>query len=439
MQHRYAPAFGFQRQLTVARESSTAQQELQGELSGRRLCSETLALVMAGGRGKRIAQLAARRAKPAVPFGGKFRIIDFTLSNCVNSGIRKVGVLMQYEGHSLIRHLQLGWNFCHTQFGEFVAMLPAEQREGAPDWYVGTADAVYQNLDFIRQQRPRHVLILAGDHVYKMDYGGMLAHHVRSGAQLTVACVEVPREEGRHFGVMQVDERSRVRDFQEKPEQPRGLPGRPQTALASMGIYVFDAEFLLRSLRLDAADAHSSHDFGHDVLPAAIARAKVCAYALRDLHQPQRPGYWRDVGHVDAYWKANIELTDVQPQFNLYDESWPVWTHQAQVPPAKFVFDSDGLRGMAVDSLISGGCIISGASVRRSLLFVGAVVENASRIDESLLLPGVRIGRNCRIRRAIIDEGAVLADGTVIGEDPDEDRRRYHVTDSGVVLVAPER
>lgn len=396
---------------------------------------DTLALVMAGGRGTRLGELAAHRAKPAVPFAGKFRIIDFTLSNCVNSGIRRIGVLLQYEGCSLIRHLQQGWSFYRGHFGECLELLPAEQRQSAPDWYAGTADAVYQNIDFIEEHKPRYVLVLAGDHVYKMDYGQMLAQHVISGADVTVGCVEVPRDQASEFGVMHVDADDRVLAFQEKPAEPEPVPGRPDIALASMGIYIFDADLLISELRRDAADADSRHDFGHNLIPAAIHTHDVCAYRFHDLHDPSRMGYWRDVGHVDAYWQANLELTDVQPELNLYDQRWPVWTHQQQSPPAKFVFDRDGQRGCAVDSLVSGGCIVSGASVRRSVLFVNAVVEAGSAVEESLLLPGVRVGRDCHIRKAVIDEGCTIPDGTRIGFDAKADAERYHVTAGGVTLV----
>jgi glucose-1-phosphate adenylyltransferase len=399
------------------------------------LVRDTLALVMAGGRGTRLRDLAARRAKPAVPFGGKFRIIDFTLSNCVNSGIRRIGVLLQYEGHSLIRHLQQGWAFSRGHFGECLELLPAEQRQMAPDWYAGTADAVYQNIDFIREQRPRFVLVLAGDHVYKMDYSHMLAQHVSTGAQVTVGCVEVPVNEASDFGVMQIDRQSRIVSFDEKPKNPQPMPGKPDVALASMGIYVFETEFLIDQLLVDAEDDESSHDFGHNVVPKMIERGSAYAYRFHDLYDNSRPGYWRDVGNVDAYWQANLELTAVQPEFNLYDDAWPVWTHQLQAPPAKFVFDRSGLRGSAVDSLISDGCIVSGAAVRRSVLFNNASVEAGSLVEESLLLPGVRVGRQCRIRRAVIDEGCLLPDGTVIGEDPELDARRFHVTPGGVTLV----
>ncbi len=403
-----------------------------------RLTRETLALVMAGGRGTRLMQLTSARAKPAVPFGGKFRIIDFTLSNCINSGIRRIGVLTQYKSNSLIRPLQLGWSFLRGQFGEFVELLPAEQRSEIASWYAGTADAVYQNLDFIKEHQPATVLILAGDHVYKMDYGRMLAHHAQSGAKLTVGCLEVPLEEASSFGVMEIDEDTRVLKFREKPKDPQPLPGKPGVALASMGIYVFDAHFLLQYLMRDAGISASSHDFGKDVVPAAIEEGVVYAYPFTDLYEPSRQGYWRDVGTVDAYWKANLELVDVTPELNLFDDDWPIWTHTMHAPPAKFVFDEPNRRGYAVDSMVSGGCIISGAEVRRSLLFSNARVEEGSTIHETLLLPNVRVGRDCRIRKAIIDENCVIPDGTVIGEDPARDRQLFHVSEGGVTLVTRE-
>jgi glucose-1-phosphate adenylyltransferase len=403
-----------------------------------RLTRETLALVMAGGRGTRLKQLTLNRAKPAVPFGGKFRIIDFTLSNCINSGIRRVGVLTQYKSRSLIRHLQHGWGFLRGQFGEFVELLPAEQRSELSSWYAGTADAVFQNLDFIRTHQPAYVLILAGDHIYKMDYGKMLAHHVESEAQVTVGCIEVPCAEARDFGVMAVDETTRVLAFEEKPREPKPMPGRSDTALASMGIYVFDARFLLDWLLRDAGIDSSSHDFGKDIIPSAIRSAKVVAYPFRDLYEPEKQGYWRDVGTVDAYWRANLELTEVVPELNLYDQDWPIWTHHPQVPPAKFVFDDGDKRGFAVDSVVSGGCIVSGATVRRSVLFVNARVDAHSVVENSVLLPGVRVGSHCRIRRAVIDEDCVIPDGTVIGENPETDRKLYHLSPGGVTLVTAE-
>jgi len=400
-----------------------------------RLTRDSLALVMAGGRGSRLRQLTLHRAKPAVPFGGKFRIIDFTLSNCVNSGIRRIGVLTQYKSHSLIQHLQMGWGFMRGQFGEFIELLPAEQRSDSSLWYSGTADSVYQNLDFIRAHQPENVLILAGDHIYKMDYGAMLAHHAQTGAEVTVACIEVPLSDATEFGVVEMDADTRIRNFVEKSPNPQPMPGKPDTALASMGIYVFNARFLLEWLHRDAGLANSSHDFGKDVIPSAILDAKVYAYPFRDLYEPEKQGYWRDVGTVDAFWQANIELTDVVPELNLYDERWPIWTRQEQVPPAKFVFADERGRGLAIDSLVSGGCIVSGAAVNRSVLFVNARAEAGSIIEESLLLPGVTVGAQCKIQRAIIDTGCHIPDGTSIGIDIESDRRNFHVTSSGITLV----
>ncbi|SEQ13337.1 glucose-1-phosphate adenylyltransferase [Solimonas aquatica] len=403
-----------------------------------RLTRETLALVMAGGRGSRLMQLTSARAKPAVPFGGKFRIIDFTLSNCINSGIRRIGVLTQYKSQSLIRPLQTGWSFLRGQFGEFVELLPAEQRSEIASWYSGTADAVYQNLEFIKEHQPAYVLVLAGDHVYKMDYGRMLAHHASTGAMLTVGCLEVPLDEARSFGVMQIDNSTRVLRFDEKPKHPEPLPGKPDRALASMGIYVFDALFLLRRLMADAGVAESSHDFGKDIVPNAIKEGSVYAYPFTDLYDSRKQGYWRDVGTIDAYWQANLELVDVQPELNLYDNDWPIWTHQLQAPPAKFVFDEPNRRGSAIDSMVAGGCIVSGAQVIRSVLFSNVRVESGSHVEKTLLLPNVTVGRNCRIRNAIIDEGCVIPDDTVIGENPERDRKLFHLSEGGVTLVTRE-
>ena len=401
-----------------------------------RLTHETLALVMAGGRGTRLMQLTQDGAKPAVPFAGKFRIIDFALSNCINSGVRRVGVLTQYKSHSLIRHLQKGWGFLRGQFGEFVEMLPAEQRTEVPSWYAGTADAVFQNREFILRHEPSQVLILAGDHVYKMDYGRMLAHHARCGAKITVGCLEVPREQAREFGVMQIDETSRITSFEEKPREPRAMPGKPEMALVSMGIYVFDARFLLDWLQRDAGVSESSHDFGKDIIPSAIVQqGGVYAYPFTDLYDPRKQGYWRDVGTVDTYWKGNMELIDVVPELNLYDEDWPIWTYQEQLPPAKFVFNDPGKRGCAIDSLVSAGCIVSGAQVHRSVLFSRVTVEHGSTVTESLLLPGASVGSNCRIAKAIIDENCVIPDGSQIGIDHELDRKRFHVSEQGVTLV----
>jgi len=401
------------------------------------LTRQTLALVLAGGRGTRLGHLTDWRAKPAVPFGGKFRIIDFTLSNCLNSGIRRIAVLTQYMPYSLIRHIQKGWSFLRGEFGEFVELFPAFQRSAAMAWYAGTADAVYQNLDVFRSHGPSFVLVLAGDHVYKMDYGPMLALHVDTQADVTVGCVEVPLADARSFGVMAMDENGRVVAFQEKPERPQPLPGRPDTALASMGIYVFSTDFLCQTLEEDSANPASSHDFGKDVIPSLIESARVMAYPFRTV-QEGRPVYWRDVGTIDAFWKANIELVAVTPELNLYDQDWPIWTYQEQLPPAKFVLDEDGRRGMAVDSMVSGGCIISGALLRRSLLFSGVRVHAGSYLEDTVVLPNALVGERCRIHKAIVDERCIVPEGTLIGEDRAKDETRFHVTAEGVVLVTPE-
>jgi len=401
-----------------------------------RLTRDTLALVLAGGRGSRLKHLTLWRAKPSVPFGGKFRIVDFPLSNCMNSGIRRVGVLTQYKAHSLIKHIQRGWGFLRGELGEFVELLPAQQRIET-SWYTGTADAVYQNLDILRNHDPSYVLILAGDHIYKMDYGAMIVHHVESGADATVACVEVPVERAREFGVMQVDGHHQVVGFQEKPEIPESLPGRPDTALASMGIYVFNTKFLYEQLIRDADSHESAHDFGKDIIPSIIHSYRVMACPFRDPLTGKQP-YWRDVGTVDAFWEANIELVDVTPELNLYDDDWPIWTYQEQLPPAKFVFNDDDRRGMAVDSMVSGGCVISGSKVRHSLLFSNVKVHSFCEIADSVVLPDVVIQRHCRLKNAIIDRGCLIPDGMIIGEDLQEDARRFYVTPRGVVLVTAE-
>jgi glucose-1-phosphate adenylyltransferase len=402
-----------------------------------RITRDTLALVLAGGRGTRLGGLTTDRVKPAVPFGGKFRIVDFALSNCVNSGIRQIGVLTQYMAHELIQHVQHGWGFFRGEFGEFVELLPAQQRVGEC-WYRGTADAVYQNADIVEMHDPEYVLVLGGDHVYKMDYGTMLGFHVEHGADVTVGCMPVPREQASGFGVLDVADDGRVNAFVEKPGDPPGMPGEPDMALASMGIYVFRTEWLLERLRADAVDETSAHDFGRDILPDAVAEGcSVYGFPFRDPGE-DKPGYWRDVGDIDSYWSANLELIDVTPELNLYDQEWPIWTYQEQWPPAKFVFDEEGRRGMAIDSMLSGGCIVAGASIRHSLLFSNVWVGERSTLEDALALPNVRIGRDCRIRRAIIDANCRIDDGTVIGEDPVADAERFHVSRGGVVLVTRE-
>jgi glucose-1-phosphate adenylyltransferase len=401
-----------------------------------RLTRDTLALVLAGGRGSRLKQLTTWRAKPAVPFGGKFRIIDFPLSNCVNSGIRKVGILTQYKAHSLIQHIQRGWGFMRGELGEFVELLPAQQRLET-SWYMGTADAVYQNIDIIRTHNPEFVLILAGDHVYKMDYGTMLVAHVEAGADITVGCMEVPLEEAQAFGVMAVDKDHHIIEFAEKPVNPTPMPGSDSQALASMGIYIFRTEVLIEELLRDADTAGSGRDFGGDIIPDVINRRRVTAFPFRE-DPSGRPAYWRDVGTVDAFWEANLELIGVSPELNLYDRHWPIWTYQDQVPPAKFVFDDDGRRGMAVDSMVAGGCIVSGSSVQHSLLFHNVDVHSYCRIEDSVIFPEVDIGRYCVINKAVIDKGCVIPPGTDIGVDLEEDAKRFHVSEGGVVLVTPE-
>ena len=404
------------------------------------LARSTVALILAGGRGERLRQLTDWRAKPAVPFGGKFRIIDFALSNCVNSGVRRIGICIQYKAQSLIRHVQRGWSFLDGRFNEFVELLPAQQRVTA-DWYRGTTDAVYQNLDILRQHDPAHVLVLAGDHIYKMDYGKMLEQHASSSAPVTVACVEVPIGEATNFGVLQIDDHGRVVAFDEKPARPAPAPGRPDLALASMGIYVFDAAFLYEQLRADARESGSAHDFGKDLLPRLVKQggtvhahrfSESCVNMVRGLP------YWRDVGTVDAYWEANLDLTQLVPDLNMYDHAWPIWTYQEQSPPAKFVFDDDGRRGHALDSLVSGGCIISGARVKRSLLFSNVHVHSYCDIEDSVILPNVDIGRGVVLKRAVVDQHCRLPEGLIAGVDPAEDRKRFHVAAKGVTLITPD-
>ena len=402
------------------------------------LARRTIALVLAGGRGSRLQALTDRRAKPAVYFGGKFRIVDFALSNCLNSGVRRIGVLTQYKSHSLLRHLQRGWSFLRSEFNEFLDLLPAQQRMDDESWYLGTADAVYQNLDILKAHNPEYILVLAGDHIYKMDYANLIADHVAQGKQCTVACIEVPLAEASAFGVMAIDGERRIVSFQEKPANPPPMPGKPEVALASMGIYVFNAQHLFRVLGEDANTPGSSRDFGKDIIPAMVANGEAVAHPFGlscVTSDPQAPAYWRDVGTVDAYWAANIDLTSTVPELDMYDREWPIWTYQEQLAPAKFVFDDDGRRGMAVDSLVSGGCIISGAHLRRTVLFSKVRVHSHAQVDECVVLPEVDIGRHCRLRKVVIDNGCVIPEGMQIGFDAAEDARRFYRTDSGVVLV----
>ncbi|MCD1631384.1 glucose-1-phosphate adenylyltransferase [Marinobacter shengliensis] len=402
-----------------------------------RLTRQTLALVLAGGRGSRLHNLTKWRAKPAVPFGGKFRIIDFPLSNCINSGIAQVGVITQYKSHSLIRHIQRGWGFMRGELDEFVELLPAQQRIET-SWYEGTADAVLQNLDIIRSHEPEYVLILAGDHVYKMDYGTMLAAHVENEADITVGCIEVPIEDATAFGVMSVDDELRIIEFEEKPAVPKAMPGQPEKALASMGIYVFSTRILFDELLRDhQLNNDSSHDFGKDIIPSVIRRLNVCAFPFRDPVN-KKPAYWRDVGTIDSLWQANLELIDVSPELNLYDAHWPIWTYQEQLPPAKFIFDDEDRRGTAVDSMVAGGCIVSGARIRHSLLFSQVRVHSFTTVEDAVIFPDVDIGRHCHIRKAVIDRGCRIPDGTRIGFDKKADENRFHVSPKGVVLITPE-
>jgi glucose-1-phosphate adenylyltransferase len=398
----------------------------------------TLALVLAGGRGSRLKALTDWHAKPAIPFAGKFRIIDFTLSNCINSGIRRISVLTQYKAHSLIQHIQRGWGFLRGEFNEFIELLPAQQRTEGENWYRGTADAVFQNLDIIRHHAPDYVLILAGDHVYKMDYGKMLANHIAKNAEVTVACIEVPLAKASDFGVMAVDPDGNILRFDEKPAHPQPVPGHPNAALASMGIYIFNADLLYGFLETDAHLVGSHHDFGRDLIPSLVGRTKIIAHRFEEscvMDGGAEEAYWRDVGTVDAYWEANIDLCGVTPPLNMYDENWPIWTALKQNPPAKFVFDSDDRRGMAVDSLVSGGCVISGALVRRCMLFSEVRVNSFCMVEDSVLLPNVELGRHSRVRRAIVDSGCIVPPGLVVGEDPDLDARRFFRTEKGITLV----
>jgi len=405
----------------------------------RELTRTALTLVLAGGRGSRLAALTDRRAKPAVYFGGKFRIIDFALSNAINSGFRRVSVLTQYKSHSLLRHLQRGWAFLRGEMDEWVDLLPAQQRLNEENWYRGTADAVYQNLDIFQSVRPSHVIILAGDHIYKMDYGKMLWQHVTRGADVTVACIEVPRKEATAFGVMAVDHSGRIVRFVEKPADPPGIPGNPEMSLASMGVYVFSGNFLFDQLRRDADDKTSTHDFGKDIIPHLVqGRASVFAHRFQESCVVSDTGgapYWRDVGTVDAYWQANVDLTDIVPPLDLYDPHWRIWTYQQQLPPAKFVHDEDGRRGHTLNSMVSGGCIISGSQIRRSVLFSEVRCHSYSRLSEAVVLPECVVNRSARLSRVVLDRGVTIPEGLVVGEDPSEDARRFYRTPGGITLI----
>ena len=402
------------------------------------LARDAMAYVLAGGRGSRLKELTDRRAKPAVYFGGKTRIIDFALSNALNSGIRRIGVATQYKAHSLIRHLQRGWNFFRPERNESFDILPASQRVSETQWYEGTADAVFQNADIIEGYGPEYMVILAGDHIYKMDYEIMLREHVDAGADVTVGCLEVPRMEATGFGVMHVDEKSRIVEFVEKPANPPAMPGKPDVALASMGIYVFRTAFLLDLLRRDAADKNSSHDFGKDIIPYIVKNGKAVAHlfgksCIRSSFE--REAYWRDVGTVEAYWETNIDLTDITPELDLYDRDWPIWTYAEIKPPAKFVHDEEGRRGSAVSSLVAGDCIISGAALRRSLLFTGVRANSYSSLDEAVVLPDCYVARHARLTKVVLDRGVQIPEGLVVGEDPELDAKRFRRTETGICLI----
>jgi len=419
----------------------SAEASTQNLILARQLPTQTVALVLAGGRGSRLHDLTDRRAKPAVYFGGKFRIIDFALSNCLNSGIRRMAVLTQYKSHSLLRHLQRGWNFLRGEQNEFIDLLPAQQRVNEAFWYRGTADAITQNIDILRAYGPEYVLVLAGDHIYKQDYSLMLLDHVESRAKCTVGCIEVPRMEATALGVMHVDADRRITAFLEKPKDPPAIPGKPDKALGSMGIYVFNAEYLYSLLEEDGADDKSEHDFGKNVIPRIVADGGALAHPLNLSAVPaatrHRP-YWRDVGTVDAFWAANLDLASDMPELNLYDREWPVWTYQEQLPPAKFVPDAHGLNGETSNVLISGGCIVIGSNIRRSVLFSNVRVESCCTVHEAVIMPDTVIGRGSRLSKVVIDRGCHIPDGTVIGEDADADARRFHRSEGGVVMVTKE-
>ncbi len=407
-------------------------------MQAHQLVRRTVALVLAGGRGSRLKQLTDKRAKPAVYFGGKFRIVDFALSNCVNSGIRRIGVVTQYKSHSLLRHIQRGWSFLRSELNESVDLLPAQQRIDEEHWYRGTADAVFQNLDIIQSSHPEYIVVLAGDHVYKMDYSLMLEDHVAQGAGCTVGCIEVPRAEASAFGVMAVDAARKITSFVEKPADPPPMPGNADVSLASMGIYIFDAEYLYKLLEEDLANPASSHDFGKDVIPRTVAEGRAVAhpFGMSCIANPNgAPPYWRDVGTIDAFWEANLDLASINPELDIYDTEWPIWTHQRQLPPAKFIPDHSGAHGVAVNTIVSGGCIVSGSHITSAVFFSNVRVDSFCQIDQAVVLPGVRIGRNCRIRKVVIDRGCVLPEGLVVGEDAALDASRFERTEDGVVLI----
>lgn len=402
------------------------------------LARDAMAYVLAGGRGSRLKELTDRRAKPAVYFGGKSRIIDFALSNALNSGIRRIGVATQYKAHSLIRHMQRGWNFFRPERNESFDILPASQRVSETQWYEGTADAVYQNIDIIEDYGVEYMVILAGDHIYKMDYEYMLQQHVDSGADVTIGCLEVPRMEAAGFGVMHVDKSDRIIDFIEKPANPPGMPDKPEFALASMGIYVFHTKFLIEALRRDAADPNSSKDFGKDIIPYIVKNGKAIAHRFANScvrSDFEREPYWRDVGTIDAYWQANIDLTAIVPELDIYDKSWPIWTYAEISPPAKFVHDDEDRRGSATSSVVAGDCIISGATLNNSLLFTGVRANSYSKLESAVVLPSVKVGRHAQLRNVVIDHGVIIPEGLVVGEDPELDAKRFRRSEGGICLI----
>lgn len=422
--------------LAAAPEAATGRMIL-----ARQLPKRTVALVLAGGRGSRLQDLTDRRAKPAVYFGGKFRIIDFALSNCINSGIRRIGVLTQYKSHSLLRHLQRGWNFLRGEANEFIDLLPAQQRVNEAFWYRGTADAIFQNIDILRGYDPEYILVLAGDHIYKQDYSLMLLDHVERGSKCTVGCIEVPRMEATALGVMHVDANRRITAFLEKPKDPPAMPGKPDRALGSMGIYIFNADYLYRLLEEEMAGEQTEHDFGKNVIPRVVKEGHALAHPLNLSSVPyanRGKPYWRDVGTVDAFWAANLDLASQLPELNLYDKDWPIWTHQEQLPPAKFVPDERGHQGETANVLVSGGCIVEGSAIREAVLFSNVRVRACCTISQAVILPQCEIGRGCRLSRVVIDRGCRIPDGMVIGEDGELDARRFHRTPNGVVLVTQE-
>jgi len=395
-----------------------------------------VAMLLVGGQGERLYPLTLERAKPAVPFGGIYRLIDFTLSNSVNSGLRRVNILTQYKSDSLNRHVKNGWNIFHSEFGEFIELIPAQQRI-SKDWYLGTSDAVYQNLHLLEHGVTKRVIILSGDHIYKMDYSKMLAFHESKGADMTVAALEVPREEGRRFGILQVNENERVIGFEEKPAHPKPLPGKRESSFGSMGIYIFNKDVLVEVLR-DAPADHRMHDFGRDVIPLMLDSFKVYAFNFIDENKKEAD-YWKDVGTIDAYYEANMDLISVSPEFNLYDPHWPIRTYQPQHPPAKFVFAQEhrgGRMGVALDSITSGGCIVSGGKVKRSILSSRVRINSFVTVEDSILFDGVDVGRHCRIKNAIVDKYVQIPPWTKIGYDLDKDREQFTVTNSGIVVIA---